>query len=103
MSDFARRLTALKEEDQPGELSGRQFSDWLLAEGYLTEYTAETGRARRRINARSESVGIVMEERLNAQGEPFAMVTLTERAQRWLLARLPELMGGEAQADGEQG
>ena len=44
-----------------------------------------------------------MEERLNAQGEPFAMVTLTERAQRWLLTRLPELMGGEAQADGAQG
>ena len=40
MTEFARRLTALKDKDQPGELTGRQLSDGLLARGILVEQLA---------------------------------------------------------------
>ena len=88
MTEFARRLTALKDEDQAGELSGRRISDRLLAEGFLEEYTAETGRPRRRITPAGEAVGICMQIRTKENGESFPMITLTGQAQRWLLARL---------------
>lgn len=88
MTEFARRLTALQEENQPGELTGRQISDRLLAEGFLEEYLAETGRPRRRTTPAGEALGIRMETRTKETGESFTMVTLTEQAQRWLIDRL---------------
>ena len=88
MTEFARRLTALKDENQPGELTGRQLSDRLLAEGYLSETVAEIGRPRRSAAPAGEEAGIRMETRTKENGETFTMVTLTEDAQRWLIGRL---------------
>ena len=88
MTEFAKRLTALKDEDQPGELTGRQLSNRLLEKGILEEYLAETGRPRRRTTPAGEAVGIRMETRTNETGKPYIMVTLTEQAQRWLIDRM---------------
>ena len=90
MTELARRLTALKEEGEPGELTGRQLSDRLLAEGYLTEQSSETDNLRRRPTPAGESVGITLTERSGKDGRSFTMVTLTEQAQRWLISRLSE-------------
>ncbi len=88
MTEFARRVSALKDENQPGELTGRQLSDRLLAEGYLSETVAESERPRRFAAPAGEQVGIRMETRTRETGEFFTMVTLTEQAQRWLIDRL---------------
>ena len=90
MTAFARALTDLKEEGDPGELTGRQLSDRLLAEGYLTEQNSETDELRRRPTPAGEIVGITLTERTGKDGRPFTMVTLTEQAQRWLIGRLSE-------------
>ena len=90
MTAFARALTDLKEEGDPGELTGRQLSDQLLAEGYLKEQSSEADNLRRRPTPAGESVGITLTERTGKDGRPFTMVTLTEQAQRWLLIRLSE-------------
>ena len=90
MTEFARRVTALKAEDDPGELTGRQLSNRLLAEGYLTEQSSEADNLRRRPTPAGESVGITLTERTGKDGRPFTMVTLTEQAQRWLIGRLSE-------------
>ena len=90
MTEFARRLTALKDANEAGELTGRQLSDQLLAEGYLKEQSSEADNLRRRPTPAGESVGITLTERTGKDGRPFAMVTLTEQAQRWLLIRLSE-------------
>lgn len=90
MTEFARRLTALKENGDPGELTGRQLSDRLLAEGYLTEQNCETDGLRRRPTPAGEAVGVTLTERTGKDGRPFTMVTLTEQAQRWLIGRLSE-------------
>ena len=95
MTSFANCLTALKDEDQPGVLTGRQISDQLLAEGLLTEELAETGRMRRRPTAAGEAAGIILTERTGENGESFIMVTLTEQAQRGLIDRLSK--AGEAE------
>jgi hypothetical protein len=87
MTAFARGLTALKDEEDPGELTGRQLSDRLLAEGYLTEQSSETDELRRRPTPAGASVGITLTERTGKDGRRFTMVTLTERAQRWLILR----------------
>ena len=88
MSTFARRLTELKDADQPGILTGRQISDQLLAEGLLTEELADTGRLRRRPTPAGEAAGIIMTERTKENGESYVMVTLTEPAQRRLISQL---------------
>lgn len=88
MSTFARRLTELKDPDQPGVLTGRQISDQLLAEGLLTEELAETGRLRRRPTPAGEAAGIILTERTKETGETYVMVTLTEQAQRRLTQEL---------------
>ena len=90
MTEFARRLTALKDEGESGELTGRQLSDRLLSEGYLTEQLSETDDLFRRPTPAGEIVGITLTERTGNNGRPFTMVTLTEQAQRWLLIRLSE-------------
>ena len=90
MTEFARRLTALKDETEPGALTGRQLSDRLLSEGYLTEQLSETDDLFRRPTPAGESVGITLTERTGKDGRPFTMVTLTEQAQRWLIGRLSE-------------
>ncbi len=90
MTEFARRLTALKEESEAGELTGRQLSEQLLTEGYLKEQSAETDNLRRRPTPAGESVGITLTERSGKDGRAFTMVTLTEEAQRWLIGRLSE-------------
>ena len=90
MTAFARALTDLKEEGDPGELTGRQLSDRLLAEGYLTEQSSETDELRRRPTLAGEDVGITLTERTGKDGRTFTMVTLTEQAQRWLIGRLSE-------------
>jgi ATP-dependent DNA helicase RecQ len=90
MTEFARRLTALKEEGEAGELTGRQLSEQLLTEGYLKEQSAETDNLRRRPTPAGESVGITLTERSGKDGRAFTMVTLTEEAQRWLIDRLSE-------------
>ena len=90
MTAFARALTDLKEEGDSGELTGRQLSDRLLAEGYLTEQSSETDELRRRPTPAGEDVGITLTERTGKDGRPFTMVTLTEQAQRWLIGRLSE-------------
>ncbi|MBR4701772.1 MAG: DNA helicase RecQ [Oscillospiraceae bacterium] len=90
MTEFARRLTALQEEGEAGELTGRQLSEQLLAEGYLKEQSAETDNLRRRPTPAGESVGITLTERSGKDGRAFTMVTLTEEAQRWLIGRLSE-------------
>ena len=90
MTEFARRLTALKDANEAGELTGRQLSDQLLAEGYLKEQSSEADNLRRRPTPAGESVGITLTERTGKDGRPFTMVTLTEQAQRWLLIRLSE-------------
>lgn len=87
---FARRLTELKDEGQPGELTGRQLSDLLLGEGLLTEERAETGRLRRRPTPAGEAAGIILTERTRESGEAYIMVTLTEQAQRRLIHWLSE-------------
>ena len=84
MSAFARRLTELKDPDQPGVLTGRQISDQLLAEGLLTEELADTGRLRRRPTPAGEAAGIILTEHTKETGESYLMVTLTEQAQRRL-------------------
>ena len=84
MSTFARRLTELKDPDQPGVLTGRQISDRLLAEGLLTEELGDTGRLRRRPTPAGEAAGIILTERTKETGESYVMVTLTEQAQRRL-------------------
>ncbi len=92
MTEFARRLSVLKDEDQPGELTGRRISDLLLEEGLLSEYVSEeTGRPRRRPTPAGEAAGVVLTERSKETGERYIMVTLTEQAQRRLLSRLAEL------------
>ena len=88
MTEFARRLTVLKDEEQPGELTGRWLSDRLLEKGFLEEYISETGRPRRRTTPAGEAIGIRMETRTKKTGERYTMVTLTEQAQRWLIDRL---------------
>lgn len=90
MTGFARRLTALKDASEAGELTGRQLSDQLLAEGYLKEQSSEADNLRRRPTPAGESVGITLTERTGKDGRPFTMVTLTEQAQCWLLIRLSE-------------
>ena len=90
MSAFARRLTELKEPDQPGVLTGRQISDRLLAEGLLTEELADTGRLRRRPTPAGEAAGIILTERAKETGETYIMVTLTEQAQRRLIKNQTE-------------
>ena len=90
MTEFARRLTALRDETEPGALTGRQLSDRLLSEGYLTEQLSETDDLFRRPTPAGESVGITLTERTGKDGRPFTMVTLTEQAQRWLIGRLSE-------------
>ena len=90
MTELARRLTALKDANEAGELTGRQLSDQLLAEGYLTEQSSETDNLRRRPTPAGESVGITLTERSGKDGRSFTMVTLTEQAQRWLIGRLSE-------------
>ena len=87
---FSRRLTELKDEGQPGELTGRQLSDLLLGEGLLTEERAETGRLRRRPTPAGEAVGIILTERTKESGESYIMVTLTDQAQHWLIHWLSE-------------
>ena len=87
MSAFARRLTELKDPDQPGVLTGRQISDRLLAEGLLTEELAETGRLRRRPTPAGEAAGIILTEHTKETGETYVMVTLTELAQRRLIKK----------------
>lgn len=87
---FARRLSELKDEEQPGTLTGRQISDRLLAEGYLVEQIADTDGLFRRPSHAGEAVGIVLSERTKENGETFTRVTLTENAQRWLIGRLSE-------------
>ena len=88
MTAFARRLTELKDEGQPGELTGRQLSDRLLAEGYLTEQISESDDLFRRPTPAGEAVGITLIERIGKDGKPFTMVTLTEQAQQWLIGLL---------------
>ena len=90
MTEFARRLTALKDEGESGELTGRQLSDRLLSEGYMTEQLSETDDLFRRPTPAGEIVGITLTERTGKDGRPFTMVTLTEQAQRWLIGRLSE-------------
>ena len=87
---FARRLTEMKEEEQPGSLTGRLLSQWLLEEGLLCMQTDEADKPLRRPTPAGEAVGITLTERTKETGETFTMVTLTERAQRWLLSRLSE-------------
>ena len=88
MSAFARRLTELKDADQIGVLTGRQISDRLLAEGFLAEELADTGRLRRHPTHAGEAVGMILTERTKENGEAYIMVTLTEQAQRWLISRM---------------
>lgn len=90
MTEFARRLTALKEEGEAGELTGHRLSEQLLTEGYLKEQSAETDNLRRRPTPAGEDVGITLTERTGKDGRSFTMVTLTEQAQRWLIGRLSE-------------
>ena len=90
MTEFARRLTALKDETEPGALTGRQLSDRLLSEGYLTEQLSETDDLFRRPTPAGESVGITLTKRTGKDERSFTMVTLTEQAQRWLIGRLLE-------------
>ena len=90
MTEFARRLTALKDETEPGALTGRQLSDRLLSEGYLTEQLSETDDLFRRPTPAGESVGITLTKRTGKDERSFTMVTLTEQAQRWLIGRLSE-------------
>lgn len=78
MTEFARRLTALKDKDQPGELTGRQLSDGLLARGILVEQLAETDNLHRRPTLAGEAVGIIPTERVGKDGKPFIMITPTE-------------------------
>ena len=87
---FARRLCELKDAEQPGALTGRQLSERLLAEGYLIEQIADTDGLLRRPSPAGEAAGIVLTERTKENGETFTMVTLTEKAQRWLIGRLSE-------------
>ena len=49
MTAFARGLIALKDEGDPGELTGRQLSDRLLSEGYLIEQSADISAIMSRI------------------------------------------------------
>ncbi len=102
MTEFARRLTALKEEGDPGELTGRQLSDRLLAEGLLSEERAETGRLRRRPSPAGEAAGIILTERVKENGEAYTMVTLTEQAQRWLIDRLSEYFEARERQPGNE-
>ena len=60
---FARRLSELKDADQPGTLTGRQVSDWLLERGYLTEQIADTDSLFRRPTPAGERAGIMLTER----------------------------------------
>ena len=92
---FARRLSELKDADQPGALTGRQISDQLTEAGYLIKQLTETDRLLRRPSPAGEAVGIVLTERTKENGETFTMVTLTEKAQRWLIERLSEQSNAE--------
>ena len=91
ITSFARRLTELRDDGQEGTLTGRQLSNWLLAQGLLTEARSDSDNLLRRPTPAGEAVGIRLEERVNAKGERFTMVVLTEQAQTRLLSRLPEM------------
>ena len=87
---FARKLAEQKDEAQPGSLSGRQLSAWLLAQGLLTEALSDTDELLRRPSPAGEALGIRLMHWTRADGTSFPMVTLTEAAQRWVLEKLGE-------------
>lgn len=82
---FARKLTEQKDETQPGSLSGRQLSAWLLTEAF-----SDTDELIRRPSPAGEAVGIRLIECTRDDGTSFPMVTLTEPTQRWILEKLGE-------------
>lgn len=90
ITSFARKLTEQKDETQPGSLSGRQLSNWLLAQGLLTEALSDTDDLIRRPSPAGEAEGIRVTECSGDDGTSFSMVTLTEPAQRWVLEKLGE-------------
>lgn len=51
-------------------------------------FRREADDLRRRPSPAGKAVGITLTAHIGKNGESFAMVTLTERAQRWLIDRL---------------
>lgn len=93
---FAANVNACIDAQTSRPLSPVTVTNWLVEEGYLTETTRAQNKRMRVVSPLGQSIGITSEERVSRAGVPFMLNLYNEKAQRFLLAHLPEITSAQA-------
>ena len=73
------------------KLRATEITSWLLNNGYLKEVKQKNGKLSKEPTEKSESIGIVLEEKENTHGEKYKVNLYCVKAQKFILSNLNEM------------
>ena len=87
ISEVAKRLNALKENECMKNISHRDFTSWLIYTGFLTEQARVDGKMHKMPTAQGEAIGITVEMRTSQSGT-YLVTVYSREAQGFLIDNL---------------
>lgn len=87
ISEVAKRLNALKENEHMKNISHRDFTSWLIYTGLLTEQARPDGKMHKMPTEQGEAMGITVEMRTSQSGT-YLVTVYNREAQSFLIDNL---------------
>ena len=91
VSEIARRINALIEDDAMRRITHGDITTWLIDGGFIEMITDDNGKVRRRPTAAGKEIGIFVEERFSANGM-HEVVVYNEQAQRFVVDNVDAIL-----------
>ena len=91
ISEIARRINALIQDEDMKKLSYKHIADWLIQAGFLKLVTGDDGKTVRRPTDSGIDIGISTEQRESSKG-PYMVVVYNRAAQEFILDNLDAII-----------
>ena len=87
ISEIAKRINALLEDDEMKKISHRDLTKWLISIGMLKEVARSDGKAMKQPTEQGESMGISTEQRTGQSGT-YTVTLYNKEAQAFIIDNL---------------
>lgn len=91
ISEIAKRLNSLINDEYMRKISHRDLTNWLLSIGMLFEHSSFDGRTSKRPTEQGSNIGISTEQRTGQKGE-YTVVVYNKEAQTFIVDNLEAII-----------
>lgn len=91
ISEIARRISSLPDDDNTRSLPATRITGWLVANGFLEERVEPNGKTKKYVTSAGNDLGIFQEERNSSRG-PYLATLYTIEAQHFIIDNIEAIL-----------